>query len=441
MDTSDHEVNIKILLADQVASGRLSLADRDELLASMTAEVAGLVLAHNADQNLALSNAELSSLRLDGQLESWMVALRTAGILDRQLEFLPDSAGMAELMAAGVSVTRPELATLLSYTKIALKKWVLETDLPEDPYLADRLLQYFPEPLRDQFAEAITGHRLGREIITTVAVNRFVNSQGISAYHRLATETGAGVADIIRAQLAARAIFNVGLDEVRLRRSVLSAELATELRVTLLRMVERGTRWVLHHTRSPLDVAAVVAEYGPAVAELRPVLASLLAGAEAHAEVAHARSWIEAGVGLELAENLSTAGQAHTLLSVVRVAHRLDQPALRVAEVHYRLGDALAINELFARVDELPRQVRWDAIARAALRDELLTSHAELTAKVIAAADRAASPGGAVASWVSANPSVAARVAVIRDACAGDADVARANVGLSQLRAMLAETN
>jgi glutamate dehydrogenase len=441
VDTSDHEVNIKILLADQVASGRLTVAERDELLASMTDEVASLVLAHNADQNLALSNAELSSLRLDGQLESWMVVLTNAGILDRALEFLPDSAGMAALMAAGTSVTRPELSTLLSYTKIALKKWVLETDLPEDPYLADRLMQYFPEPLRARFSEAITGHRLGREIITTVAVNRFVNSQGISAYHRLATETGAGVADIIRAQLASRAIFNVGLDEVRLRRSVLPAELATELRVTLLRMVERGTRWVLHHTRSPLDVAAVVAEYGPAVAELRPVLASLLAGAEAHAEVAQARGWVAAGVGLELAENLSTAGQAHTLLSVVQVAHRLNQPALRVAEVHYRIGDALAINDLFDRVDELPRQVRWDAIARAALRDELLTSHAELTAKIVAAADPAASPGGAVASWVAANPGVAARVAVIRDACAGEADVARANVGLSQLRAMLAETN
>jgi glutamate dehydrogenase len=439
VDTSDHEVNIKILLSDQVSSGVLTLAERDELLASMTDEVARLVLAHNFDQNLALANADFRSERLAGQLESWMSTLVSAGILDRGLEYLPSSDEMAGRIAAGVSLTRPEMSTLLAYTKIALKNWVLATDLPEDPYLADRLMQYFPEPLRARFADAIGSHRLGREIITTVAVNRFVNSQGITGYHRLSTETGAGVADIVRAQLASRAIFNVGLDEVRLRRSELSAELGTELRVTLLRMVERGTRWLLHHERGPLDVARVVAEYGPTVAELRPVLASLLAGADAHAQVAHATAWIDSGVGLELAENLSTAGQAHTLLSVVQVAHRLQLPALRVAEVHYRLADALGLDLLFGGVDNLPRQVRWDAMARAALRDELLSAHAELTARVLATASPQARAGAVVASWVSANPAVAGRVATIRQVSDGPADVARMNVGLSQLRAMLTE--
>jgi glutamate dehydrogenase len=439
VDTSDHEVNIKILLSGEVATGRLSLAERDELLASMTEEVSALVLAHNFDQNVALANSEFHAERLTGQLESWMHTLSAAGILDRHLEFMPSSEEMAARISAGTSLTRPELATLLAYTKIAMKNWVLATDLPEDPYLADRLMQYFPEPLRERFAEAITGHRLGREIITTVAVNRFVNSQGITAYHRLSTETGAGVADIVRAQLASRAIFNVGLDEVRLRRSVLPAELATELRVTLLRMVERGTRWLLHHEHSPLDVAAVVAEYGPAVAELRPLLASLLAGSDAHSQVAHAREWIDAGVGLELAENLSTAGQAHTLLSVVQVAHRLELPALRVAEVYYRLADALGLDLLFDGVDELPRQVRWDAMARAALRDELLSAHAELTAKVLTGTDLQTRAGAVVASWVAANPWVASRVTTIRQVTDGSADVARMNVGLSQLRAILAE--
>jgi len=439
VDTSDHEVNIKILLSGPVASGQLTVPERDELLASMTDEVAQLVLAHNLDQNLALSNSELRSERLMGQLESWMSTLVSAGILDRRLEYLPSSEEMVARIASGAMLTRPELSTLLAYTKIALKQWVLATDLPEDPYLADRLMQYFPEPLREKFADIIPGHRLGREIITTVAVNRFVNSQGITAYHRLSSETGAGVADIIRAQLASRAIFNVGLDEVRLRRSELSAELATELRVALLRMVERGTRWLLHHEQAPLDVAAAVAEYAPDVAELRPLLASLLGGADAHARVAHARGWIDAGVPLELAENLSTSGQAHTLLSVVEVAHRLKQPVVRVAEVHYRLGDALGLDLLFGGVDGLPRQVRWDAMARAALRDELLSAHTELTAKVLASADTHAMAGTVVASWVSTHPSMAARVSTIRQVCDGTPDVAKMNVGLSQLRAMLSE--
>ena len=149
-------------------------------------------------------------------------------------------------------------------------------------------------------------HRLAREIITTVAVNRFVNSQGITAYHRLSTETGAGVADIVRAQLASRAIFAVGLEEVRLRRrSDLAAAVTTDLRVTLRRMVERATRWLLHHQRGPLEVATTVAEYGPDVAELRPRLLDLLTGEQADAAVSAVARWTSAGVPRDVAATMA----------------------------------------------------------------------------------------------------------------------------------------
>ena len=382
VDTSDHEVNIKILLAPEVVSGRLEPEVRDDLLASMTDEVARLVLAHNFDQNLALANAMYRRTVLAGQHEEWMLTLEADGLLDRAIEALPTGAEMASRIAAGDGLTRPELAVLLSYTKIALDRWVLASDLPDDPYLADRLVQYFPEPLRDRYSDRMPEHRLAREIIATVAVNRFVNSQGITAYHRLSTETGAGIADIIRAQLASRAIFAVGLDEVRLRRNAdIGAADATALRVTLRRMVERATRWLLHHQRGPLDVTATVAAYGPQIAALRPELARLLTGEQADAARAYQRRWEEAGVPGELAATMASASQAHTLLSVVEVAGRLGLDPLQVAEVHYRLAEAVGIDELIAGVDGLSRQVRWDAMARAALRDELLTAHAELTAR------------------------------------------------------------
>ncbi len=439
VDTSDHEVNIKVLLAPELASGRLSVVDRDVLLATMTGEVAQLVLAHNFDQNLALANSMYRRVVLAGQHEAWMRTLEAAGLLDRQLEFLPSSEEMTARIAADDGLYRPELAVLLSYTKIALSRWVLASDLPDDPYLADRLVQYFPAPLRERYASVMPGHRLAREIITTVAVNRFVNSQGITAYHRLSSETGAGVADIIRAQLASRAVFAVGLDEVRLRRLTgLDAADATELRVTLRRMVERGTRWLLHHQRGPLDVAAAVAEYGPDVARLRPELGRLLAGEQARAAAAATTRWVDAGVPPGLVDNLVTAGQAHTLLGVVQVAHRLGVEPRRVAQVHFRLADALGIDLLMAGVDVLPRQVRWDAMARAALRDELLAAHAELTAEVLAGADPRLSAEDLVAAWSAADPMVANRVATIQQLADGSPDVARMNVGLSQIRAMLA---
>jgi glutamate dehydrogenase len=431
-------VNIKILLAPEVASGRLSDGARDELLASMTGEVAQLVLAHNFDQNLALANSMYRRLVLAGQHEAWMRTLEAEGLLDRKLEFLPSSEEMSARIAAGEGLTRPELSVLLSYTKIALSRWVLASGLPDDPYLADRLVQYFPQPLRERYAAAMPGHRLARQIITTVAVNRFVNSQGITSYHRLSTETGAGVGDIIRAQLASRAIFAVGLDEVRLRRQpAVDAADATELRVGLRRMVERGTRWLLHHQRGPLDVAAAVARYGPDVAALRPQLGRLVTGESARTATRTTDRWLAAGLPAELAETMATAGQAHTLLSVVQVAKRLGLAAQRVAEVHYRLADALGIDLLVAGVDVLPRQVRWDAMARAALRDELLAAHADLTTEVLAGAEPEASPEQVVASWLAADPMVANRVATIAQLADGTPDVARMNVGLSQVRAML----
>lgn len=439
VDTSDHEVNIKILLAPEVASGRLSEPERRELLASMTDEVARLVLAHNYDQNLALANSMWRRVVLAGQHESWMRTLEADGLLDRGIEALPTSEEMAARIAAGDGLTRPELSVLLSYTKIALDRWVLASDLPDDPYLADRLVQYFPEPLRARYADRMPGHRLAREIVATVAVNRFVNSQGITCYHRLSTETGAGVADIIRAQLASRAIFAVGLDEVRLRRSTgLDAAVATELRVGLRRMVERATRWLLHHQHGPLDVAGAVARYGPEVAALRTELGGLLRGQQATAaELARTR-WTDAGLTPELAANLATAGQAHTLLSVVDVAQRLQVPAPRVAAVHYLLAEATGIDELVAGVDGLPRQVRWDAMARAALRDELLAAHAALTAQVLVAGDPDAPADRAVADWLAVDPARRSRVATIHQLADGTADVARMNVGLSQVRQMLA---
>jgi glutamate dehydrogenase len=439
VDTSDHEVNIKILLAS--ATNPVSGAERRELLASMTDEVATLVLSHNFDQNLALANAMYRRFRLAGQHEEWMRALEADGLLDRRIEGLPTSAEMAARIAAGSGLTRPELAVLLSYTKIALKRWVLASDLPDDPYLADRLIQYFPEPLRQRYAAVMPSHRLARQIITTVAVNRFVNSQGITAYHRLSTETGAEVADIIRAQLASRAIFNVGLDEVRIRRlDGLTAEVATELRVVLLRMVERATRWLLHRTHGALDIVSAIEEYGPAVAALRPALPDLLTGADREAAARKASAWQAAGVPDELARTLGSAGQAHTLLSVVQVAHRLGRDPREVAELHFAVADALGLDLLFGGVDELPRQVRWDAMARAALRDELLAAHADLTEQLAARVGAGGSASPALADWLARTPQAAARIELIRQVAEGAPDVARMNVGLGQVRALLADS-
>ena len=212
VDTSDYEVNIKILLRNEVAAGRLSPADRDALLASMTDEVAELVLAHNYDQNLAVANAVHGAVSMAHVHEDWMARLEDQGLLDREIEFLPSTEAMEVRRTSHKGLTAPELATLLAYTKIVLATEVQASDLPDDPYLADRLVKYFPTQLRERYADRMAEHRLRREIIGTVVVNQFVNAAGISCFHRLSAETGAGAPDVIRAHIAARAIF--GADDL-----------------------------------------------------------------------------------------------------------------------------------------------------------------------------------------------------------------------------------
>ena len=225
---------------------------------------------------------------------------------------------------------------------------------------------------------------------------------------------------------------------MRLRRNRgLPAELATRGRVTLRRMVERATRWLLHHQHGELDIAATVATCASRVAELRGMLPELLTGAPGTAAAAAQETWLAAGATSEVAATMATAGEAHTLLSVVEVADRLGLPPLRVAQLHYRLAAEVGIDELASGVDQLSRQSRWEAMSRAVLRDELLSAHAELTAEVLSSACPQASPAEAIQQWLQADPKLAGRIRTVREVGDPPADAARLNVGLAQLRSML----
>ncbi|MEA5054720.1 MAG: NAD-glutamate dehydrogenase [Propionicimonas sp.] len=438
VDTSDHEVNIKILLAAELAAGRLAPAERDPLLASMTPEVARLVLSHNIDQNSALTGEMSRAAELAGQQEAWMRTLEEEGFLDRGLEALPSSEEMARRIATGGALTRPEAAVLLAYTKIALKQWMLATDLPEDPYLADRLVGYFPKPLRERFGEHMHGHALAREIITTVAINRFVNSQGTTAYHRLTTETGSRVEDVIRAQLAARAIYNVGLSEVLLgRMGDLDAGLVVELRMELQRMVERAARWLLHNRRAPLAIRAAIGEFAEPVAEVRADLRHHVTPTQQQAAEALYRSWVDRGAPEELASAMATATYSHYALGIAAIAGRLGLAPGLVRDVFFALGHRLGLDTLVDRIDVLPRQVRWDAMARAALRDDLLAVQDDLTAAVLDGAPAGSGADELVDAWLAANPRAQTRIETLRQVCEGEPDLARMSVGLGLARGLL----
>ncbi|NNG18834.1 NAD-glutamate dehydrogenase [Naumannella sp. ID2617S] len=439
VDTSDHEVNIKILLSGEVAAGRLSEDERVELLESMTDEVAELVLAHNYDQNLALANAAFQSASMAGMHERWMQRMEEVGLLDRRLEAMPDNAEMERRIEAGRGLTLPELSTLLSYTKILLEQDILASDLPDDPYLADRLLQYFPKPLRDRFAEVMPGHRLHREIITTVAVNRYVNSSGSTACHRLSEETGASPADVIRAQLAARSIFRVGLHEVQIARldNQIDAAVQARMRLDLRRLVERGTRWLLAQRNGKFDVQARIDEFVDGVQQVKTELPQLLVGRGAARNAEAEESLLSGGVPAELAQVVAATGVLHESLPMVQTARAAGRPVTTVARVHFLMAEELALDTLLDRVSALPRLGRWDDMARAALREDLQQVRSQLTAEALAAAPEEDDPERVLAAWSEQVGDLASARATIESMCGSGPDLARLSVGLRQVRTLL----
>lgn len=437
VDTSDHEVNIKILLADEVASGRLSQEDRNALLASMTDDVAGLVLAHNIDQNLSLASATQRSVQLAEWVEDWMRTLEEEGHIDRTLESLPSTEEMRSRIIEGRGLVRPELASMLAWTKIRMSELILDSELPEDPYLSDRLVNYFPAALRERFADVIAAHPLRREIITTVTVNRFVNSQGITAYHRLGQETGADIEAIVRAQLAARSILSVAGSESRLRdASGVDATTTTDVRVELRRMVERATRWLLNHRRTKFDVRAQVDAFAEGIAQVRKLLPELLP--QSLLQQAMDLKEVLIGGGLEegFAHEIAFAQFAHLTFPVVQAARITGRPLELVAGTHFALMETLGLDAVVDAVDVLPRTTRWETMARAALRDDLQALMGLITQAALGTSDEQEADT-IVAAWRHEVKRADAEAALLRQICDGESDLAKMSVALRVVRSLV----
>ncbi|HET9650410.1 MAG TPA: NAD-glutamate dehydrogenase [Microlunatus sp.] len=440
VDTSDHEVNIKILLTGEVSAGRLTLAERDEMLASMTDEVAQLVLAHNYGQNLALANAVHQAPQMMHVHADWMERLADGGILDRALEFLPSDEEIESRRSAHKGLSSPELSTLLAWTKIALESEILASDLPDDPYLADRLIDYFPRQLRERYAEQMPSHRLHREIITTMVVNQFVNQSGISCFHRLSGETGAGAADLMRSQIAARSIFSADTLEEAIRTldHRIDAEVQTRLRMEVRTLVERATRWLVNNRRRPVDIAAAVEQFAGGVRRVQDALPQLLERRDREAYEARLEQYVEADVPEDLALAVAVLPSAYASLTIVQTATRGELDPVQVARVHFTLGQQLGLDRLLSRIIELPREDRWQTMARAALRDDLHAVHAQLTADVLARAPEGVTDHAQlVRHWERGNRGVPDSVKTLRSITAGRPDLARMSVGLRVVRGLV----
>ncbi len=413
VDTSDHEVNIKILLDQVVRDGGLTGKQRDALFLEMTDEVARLVLNDNYAQNVVLAAARKQATAMLHVHARYLRKLERAGKLKRRLEDLPDDKALAERRQAGLGLTGPEFATLLAYTKLTLEEEILASDLPDDPDLASRLVRYFPTPLRERFRASMDRHPLRREIIATSVVNSMVNNSGTTFVFRLNEEIGASSSDIARAYLVAREVFDMpsfwqavdGLDYQ------VDTDTQLSMRLEARKLTERGARWLLHNRRMPFDLRDTVDFFAHGAAELAPQLPKLLVGLDQRGFEERRDRFAERGVPADLAERVAIMVPAYSTFDLVEIAHSLDRPVGEVAEVYFDLADRLQLSRLRERVISLPRDDRWQSTARSALRDDLYAAHAALARDVLATSEPGATPEERLATWSGKNRAALARAA------------------------------
>ena len=419
VDCSDHEVNIKILLDGAVRAGSLDPGERSALLHSMTEEVAEQVLRNNYLQNVGLAVARSQAPSLVEVHARFIERLeRTAG-LDRAGEGLPDRDELGERRRAGEGLVGPELAVLVAYAKLELFDTLIASALPEDPEMAAELAAYFPRVLRERFAAGIPRHRLAREIISTFAANETVNRAGITFAFRLSDEIGAVPEDAVRAWFALRNLYRLpGLfDAIEGAELPAGAHVAAVLEIR--KLVDRGARWLLRNAPRPISVDAVVSRYREGVraaADRIPALASEPVRAEVRAA---AERLVEAEVPEALAGRLALCSELPSALDITEVAWRFldsggvpgegaDEAAMTdevvelAARAWYGVDALLDIGWLQAGIAALPRTDRWQALARGALRGDLLRRHRALATQVLREGG-GARPDAALRAWRNAN--------------------------------------
>ena len=385
VDTSDHEVNIKILLNDAVQRGELGEADRNKQLAAMTDEVAQLVLWDNYRQNQAITLMEHQSVKRIGSMAHFIRTLEAEGQLDRQVENLPSEAELTERKTRNQGLTRPELAVLLSYDKIRLFQQLLDSDVPEDPYLSKELVRYFPAPLHEKYAEHMQRHRLKREIIATAVTNSTINRMGATFMMRMQEDTGKGPAAIAKAYTAAREILDARelWAEIEALDSKVAEGTQVDAVMQIWSLLRHMTRWLLNRPGGTLEIAANVERYQADVSALRRALPEVLTTTGKADFASSQEKWEGLGLPAELAVRLARLSELRAALDMVEVAQQAGQPVEKVAGVFYELGEALDLEWLRGQIEALPVEGHWHAQARGSLLDELNHQHRALAQQVL----------------------------------------------------------
>jgi glutamate dehydrogenase len=425
VNTSDREVNLKILLGSVERAGLIDRAERNRLLQAAADEVVRDVLLDSERQALAISIAEGYGVTVLDRHDQVMHNFAQHG-LDRVREHLPEAEEIERRRAAGRGLTRPEIAVILAHAKNLVHELLLETDLPEDPGVANILVDYFPEPLRAAYAAQISSHELGREIIATRLANELIDRVGPGFVYRVEDRTGTSTDQAVRAVLIV--IDLLGLDEIWGGLAPYPVAPTVQVRHALERALEYNAAWLVRRNSSLAAIDAEAAVFRAAVTRLREALTTS-PPVEADSPLGRSLAALaDLGVSAELLTACQTVSRMQAALALAWAATDRGLDVVDVAATYAEIGETLGLSWLYATIPISSADPHWVQLAKAALRDEL-------AALTVAIATDVLETGG-LSVWTRKHHDalVRARAAYAGLASSVEVDAAMLTVGVQVLR-------
>jgi len=445
VDTSDHEVNLKILLGGPQRRGELTGDARDALLNAMTDDVAAHVLKDNYDQTLALSVAQGRAVKDLDAHGRYMRDLERRGRLDRAVEFLPGDSELQKLENESKGLTRPELAVLLAYAKLDLDAEIVASDLPDDPTFAAVLAGYFPPAAVERFPEALEQHRLKREIVSTSLANRIVNLAGPVFVARMKEMSGASGDHVARAFVVAEGAF--GLAALKARIDALDgridAGVQTGMYTDIAEILRRLGLWFISNVPAHADLAATIALYRAGVESLRGTFNTLVSPYDATDTEGHIKHLTDAGVPLDVAEDVAVLPLMSGAPEIAQLARNRSLSLDLVAGAYFAMGAEVGIDRLRGLAARISATEHWDRLAIRRIVDDLFAGQRALTAEALegAAAQGSRADGlAAVKAWTQTRGETLERAKSFLDALerSGDLSIAKLTLANSQIRELAA---
>ena len=402
VDSSDREVNIKILLSDVAKQKQMSRKRRNALLASMTDDVANLVLRNNYLQTQAISMSEMSSAERLDELARLITDLERMGELDRDLEFLPDETEIEDRRNRNEGLTRPELAIVLSYAKINLYNGLIESQETLEDFLAIDPQRYFPEVLRKRYADLIPHHRLSREILATLIANDIVNRMGPAFVRRTQADTGATFVTIARAYEIARIICRARplLREIESLDHVIPARAQMLMMFDISRTLRHICYWLIEQHGEDLDIVETVGRLKDGMTRVYTRTSSYVSRASNERMQKAQDKWMAMGVPEKLAHKVAVLTLTRAALDIVDIAAERDRDVIDSARLYAKFNDDLGLFWLHNQAEDLVVNGRWQAQARSNLRDHIYRLRRDLALRLLKTRGRS-DPRKLVDQWLS----------------------------------------